>query len=146
MFCFVLRCFNSRGPLAVTFWVLSGFCLYFLYLFSLVSSVCFAWYSVILLHSCSPVTSLCLCLLWIWAEHSNTPRVSVSRFGYFRVWRSFSKSSFPTRFMIFSLLPHLHNHHLLLYYVYLRNLCPVTNIITTLTNNITNLHFSSVGV
>ena len=81
----------------VTFWFLSGFCSYLFCLVSLVSSVCLAWCSVIFLHSCSLVTSWCLCLLVISVRTLRT--VSVSRFGY---WRSFSKSSFPTRFLIFA--------------------------------------------
>ena len=53
-----------------------------------------------------------LSIVWLFTcdLSPNTPRVRVSRFGYFRVCHSFSKSSFSTRFLRFPLLPHLHNH------------------------------------
>ena len=71
------------------FWFLSGFCL-------LLVSVSPAFCHILAL--LFPSYAFVFMFTFNLSEHS--PCLSVSRFGYFRVWRSFSKSSFPTRFLI----------------------------------------------
>ena len=69
-------------------------CVFHVYYYELLVSV-----SGILSCSCPHVPHIFLFMFTLnLSEHS--PSLSVSRFGYFRVWRSFSKSFFPTRFLI----------------------------------------------
>ena len=114
-------------PLGIYCNVLSSVWFLFLCLFSLVSSVCLAWYSVIFLHSCSPVTSLCLCYI---SEFLHFPSLCLtfsvtSGSDAVSSKSSFLLSSIPTCFLKIPAFPSFASSLPPLYYVDLRDFCPL---------------------
>ena len=85
---------KKLATVSVTYWFLSGFCL-LCFSVSLLVSVSLAFCHVLAL----VFPNYVLAFMFTFDLSRALPE-SVSRFCYFRVWRSFSKSSFSTNFLI----------------------------------------------